>query len=551
MANSQPLFNTMDSSFQSYADEWVDFDAFINFHADDYSQTDLMGNFFPQDNQSLPAECLDLPDMQLCGPAFESPVQTTPTDDSLLDSNPVLSPTQSSQSTLDYRIAEGPSFQNMEFTPLTTFADISNECFSQETSAAIRNLVYSRATADPRSTSMKEKRRDAAIALHLQRLNEAYLHDTGLVADPEPENLSPGSNFYPGSVSPQSLQGSYPGLSGTASTQSPSTPASASSKEEQQASQYPSGGVEMVLDLNMNAATRLPKKQKPRTKAQIESYINVRRNGACEKHRRQHKKCNCLDKLATGVAPKAKVRKPFGLSRTAQGQPVKSVQQGEFVPTVADTSKMFRLPSPLYTGSMLGRTYSSQAASAQSMSSGLSGDTVRPQPNSHVKERLSTRSSPTASSVFSQPERPFAYAGISPVPGNSNLARATPASSVHESGVVPIQQARRQSESVAKERRKRQWESNLLFSLSGSGLRHAVETVPEGKQNLTNAVSPQVLAGVFLSVVASAVLRYLQFAMAVASWLQTYSSVVVATALHGYNIGLTGLNMASAERLVS
>lgn len=287
-ANSQPLFNTMDLSFQSH-DEWVDFDAFIYFHADDWNasldhQTDSVGNISPQD-QSLPAECLDLPDMQFCGPAFESPVQTT----QMPDSNPVLS-TQSSQSTLDYRIADGPSLQDMEFNPLS---DITNECFSQETSAAIRNLVHARATADPRSTSMKEKRRDAAIALHLQRLNEAYLQDTGPVADLE--NLSPGSNFFPGSVSPQSSQGSVPGLSGTASTQSPSTPASASSKDEPQTSQHASGPVEMVLDLNMNAATRLPKKQKPRTKAQIESYINVRRNGACEKHRKQHKKVSSAD----------------------------------------------------------------------------------------------------------------------------------------------------------------------------------------------------------------------------------------------------------------
>jgi hypothetical protein len=51
-----------------------------------------------------------------------------------------------------------------------------------------------------------------------------------------------------------------------------------------------SGGVEMVLDLNMNARAFLPKKQKARTKAQRENYINVRRNGACEKHRKRHKK---------------------------------------------------------------------------------------------------------------------------------------------------------------------------------------------------------------------------------------------------------------------
>lgn len=46
----------------------------------------------------------------------------------------------------------------------------------------------------------------------------------------------------------------------------------------------------MVLDLNMNATTNLPKKQKPRSQAQKENYIKARKFGACEKHKKQHKR---------------------------------------------------------------------------------------------------------------------------------------------------------------------------------------------------------------------------------------------------------------------
>lgn len=191
---------------------------------------------------------------------------------------------------------------------------------------------------------------------------------------------------------------------------------------------------------------------------------------------------------------------------------------------------------------MPGLAYSSQAASArQSMSSGLSGD-VRPLLNSHAKERSSTRSSTTAGSVFAQSERLFA----SQVAGNSSLARATPASVQEYSGVLPLQQAHQQAESVVKERR-RQFKSSSLSSGSGSGLRHAMETVLEGQQqSLTSVVSTQVFAGVFLSAVAIAVLRSLQFAMAGA---QTYASVVM-TAHRGYNPGLTAFEygVISPER---
>lgn len=149
--------------------------------------------------------------------------------------------------------------------------------------SAIRNVVCSKAAADPNCISRKEKRRDTAIELYLQRWRDASAEDAGFILDSSMTNFS----------SPRSAQGS---LNTGATSLSPSTPASSisSSKVEVEVeaprSKPAAGGVEMVLDLNMNASTCLPKKQKPRTRAQRESYINVRRNGACEKHRKQHKK---------------------------------------------------------------------------------------------------------------------------------------------------------------------------------------------------------------------------------------------------------------------
>lgn len=50
------------------------------------------------------------------------------------------------------------------------------------------------------------------------------------------------------------------------------------------------GGVEMVMDLKMNATVSLPRKHRPRTQEQRDRYIAVRNKGACEKHKKQHKR---------------------------------------------------------------------------------------------------------------------------------------------------------------------------------------------------------------------------------------------------------------------
>ncbi|CAI7605994.1 unnamed protein product [Penicillium glandicola] len=149
-----------------------------------------------------------------------------------------------------------------------------------DSSNTFRNLVEAQAAADPRVATIKEKRREAAIALHLQRLCDATALDLDMSSDSNTSFSSPSwSEYVRGSISPR------PSLENTSISEAP-----------------PPGGMEMVLDLNMNAAANVPKKQKPRSQAQKENYIKARKYGACEKHKKQHKRCNCLEKAAARVA---------------------------------------------------------------------------------------------------------------------------------------------------------------------------------------------------------------------------------------------------------
>ncbi|KGO66412.1 hypothetical protein PITC_067080 [Penicillium italicum] len=143
-----------------------------------------------------------------------------------------------------------------------------------------RNLVEAQAAADPRVATIKEKRREAGIALHLQRLFDATALDLDISSDSNTSFSSPSwSEYVRGSISPR------PSPENTSFSEAP-----------------PPGGMEMVLDLNMNAAANVPKKQKPRSQAQKENYIKARKYGACEKHKKQHKRCNCLEKAAALAA---------------------------------------------------------------------------------------------------------------------------------------------------------------------------------------------------------------------------------------------------------
>ncbi|KAJ6173750.1 hypothetical protein N7485_006562 [Penicillium canescens] len=148
-----------------------------------------------------------------------------------------------------------------------------------DSTMTFRNLVEAQAAADPRVASIKEKRREAAIALHLQRLCDATALDLDMSSDSNTSFSSPSwSDYMRGSTSPQPAR---------PSVENTSVPGAS-----------PPGAMEMVLDLNMNATANVPKKQKPRSQAQRENYIKARKYGACEKHKKQHKRCNCLEKAA-------------------------------------------------------------------------------------------------------------------------------------------------------------------------------------------------------------------------------------------------------------
>lgn len=136
-----------------------------------------------------------------------------------------------------------------------------------DSSNAFRSMVEAQAAADPRTASTKEKRREAAIALHLQRLCD----DTALELDMSSDS---NTSFSSPNLSDYVRESTSPGPSHE------NTPTEAS----------PSAGMELVLDLNMNATSNLPKKQKPRSQAQRANYIKARKYGACEKHKKQHKR---------------------------------------------------------------------------------------------------------------------------------------------------------------------------------------------------------------------------------------------------------------------
>ena len=141
-----------------------------------------------------------------------------------------------------------------------------------DTTFDFRQMVEAQAAADSRVASLKEKRREAAIALHLQRLCDKTALDLDMSSDSNTSFSSPcWSDYMRESFSPQPTSSASP---------------------EQVSAPPPSGngGMELVLDLNMNATTNVPKKQKPRSQAQKENYIKARKYGACEKHKKQHKR---------------------------------------------------------------------------------------------------------------------------------------------------------------------------------------------------------------------------------------------------------------------
>ncbi|KAL3477721.1 hypothetical protein BJX99DRAFT_225629 [Aspergillus californicus] len=186
--------------------------------------------------------------------------------------------------------------------------------------SSFRYMVESQAALDTRCFSHKEKRRDASIALHMQRLQHAPLVEP--YTPPQPDNQFSSPNWSENSLD---LPRETPASVVSGSTQKSSSPSSSSESTP--------GGMQFVLDLNMNTATNAPRKQKPRSRAQKENYINARKYGVCEKHRKQHKRCNCLEKAAAAhlnaascVGGKTNGGLPTNHSRIVATSPSRSVQ---------------------------------------------------------------------------------------------------------------------------------------------------------------------------------------------------------------------------------
>ncbi|EAW11620.1 uncharacterized protein ACLA_093190 [Aspergillus clavatus NRRL 1] len=289
----------MDYSVRS--DEWLDFDNTFEFPTGYLeSNPPSLESISPKDLELVysDADALnwDMDAAQFSQPAFsdlltfEEPlIGATDMPLNMIDSNTnLLEPSNS-----------GFDDSWSSFAPLDT-----TESFYSP--SLFRQTVESRAAADPRCFSKKEKRLEASISLHLQRLQDAAVADMSQTSD-SCDDFSP---CWPDSVAGSSQS------RGSPSTTSTSDPPSKSSSPPSSAPSSAGGGMELVLDLNMNATTNLPKKQKPRSQAQKENYIKVRKHGACEKHRKQHKRCNCLEKTVSRALNDSAI--------AALGQPTKA-----------------------------------------------------------------------------------------------------------------------------------------------------------------------------------------------------------------------------------
>lgn len=245
MAFVQSHFSYTEVPGQS--DEYVDFDQFLDFTSVDGDVSSASANSVSPE-MALPYDADmfgdDLPDFTQS--AFPDMFSYEMSQDAFLDQSPAMGLMQDPVPVLDDAMFH--DYQHYDF----------------------RQMVEAQAAADPRIASTKEKRREASIALHLQRLCDATARDLEMSSDSSASFSSPSwSDCMRESISPKPI-----------GTSAQSTPVS--SQEI--------GGMEMVLDLNMNAAANLPKKQKPRSQAQKENYIKARKYGACEKHKKQHKR---------------------------------------------------------------------------------------------------------------------------------------------------------------------------------------------------------------------------------------------------------------------
>lgn len=231
--------------------EWVDFDQFLDLPSG-YDDQSTATTISPRD-MALPYECDEMftSPAEFMQPSFDMTNYDLPQEDFMGLGGFMQDPA-------------APLFDDTSFAGYNPY-DSSN---------SFRSMVEAQAAADPRIATIKEKRREAAIALHLQRLCDATALDLDMSSDSSTSFSSPSwSDYVRESTSP---------------IPSPKTSTSEAP---------PPGGVEMVLDLNMNATANVPKKQKPRSQAQKENYIKARKYGACEKHKKQHKRVSILPVL--------------------------------------------------------------------------------------------------------------------------------------------------------------------------------------------------------------------------------------------------------------
>lgn len=252
MASMADQFFYTDMAAQS--DEFVDFDQFLDLsstYGDDYSAS--VNSISPEMALPYDADMLgnDLPEFSQ--PVFPDMINyDTSPEVASLDQSPNMGWTQEPAPVFDDAVFQGSQLSDPSFD--------------------FRQMVEAQAAADPRVAPAKEKRREAAIALHLQRLCDATALEVDMSSDSNTSFSSPNlSDYMRESFSPRPV---------SASPESNPAPLPAQAN----------GGLELVLDLNMNATTNLPKKQKPRSQAQRENYIKARKYGACEKHKKQHKR---------------------------------------------------------------------------------------------------------------------------------------------------------------------------------------------------------------------------------------------------------------------
>ena len=220
---------------------------------------------------------------------------------------------------LDYSpsLDQFASFDTTPTLPSPSTGDASQVVFDQ-VAAAFRDLARARAEADPRPLSRKQKQREASIALYLQRLRDTCNEACAILGSDTPQqypqqfdhsvnasqkftqdaSFEPLMAFFQLSAAPthSPVNGNCTNESARPSPDAFTAPTMSTIGSPAPPSNKPriatpvTGGVELVMDLNMNVATTMPRKHKPRTQAQRERYLAVRSQGACEKHKRQHKR---------------------------------------------------------------------------------------------------------------------------------------------------------------------------------------------------------------------------------------------------------------------